>query len=505
MDQPTDVVIKQVDCVNVKIVCEPSIGLELNDHFTFEAPGAKFHPLYRNKLWDGKIRLYHPMSGLIYRGLASYVELFAEANNYTVSYDEGYITDGELVTEDKIKEYCNELSLSLPENGTVYDYQLDAIYRAISDGRKLLVSPTGSGKSLIIYCLVRWYLNSNKKILILVPTVSLVEQLYADFIDYSKNNNWNVKENCGRVYSGQDKNQDKNIIISTWQSAYKLPQTFFNNFDCFFGDEAHLFKAKSLVTIMNRCKNISVRIGTTGTLDGAKVNKLVLEGLFGPVYKVTTTRKLMDDKQLAELKIYSIVLNYKKEIREALYKKKKSEDNKEKRYQVEINFIIQFEKRNKFIKNLALKQDGNTLVLFQFVEKHGKILYDMISSEASDRKVFFISGNTEALEREEIRKITEGEQNAIIVASNGTFATGINIRNLHNIIFASPSKSRVRNLQSIGRGLRISSSKTVCKLYDIGDDLTWKDRQNYTLLHMIERLKIYNEEQLDYQLIKVDI
>jgi superfamily II DNA or RNA helicase len=170
-----------------------------------------------------------------------------------------------------------------------------------------------------------------------------------------------------------------------------------------------------------------------------------------------------------------------------------------------MDFLVQHPPRNKFIKNLALKQEGNTLVLFQYVEKHGKILHEMIKEQAVNRKVFFVYGGTDTDQREDIRRITELESNAIIVASYGTFSTGINIKNLHNIIFASPSKSRVRNLQSIGRGLRTSESKTSCKLYDIADDLSWKNRKNYTLLHMIERIKIYNDEHFNYKLVKVPL
>jgi superfamily II DNA or RNA helicase len=178
---------------------------------------------------------------------------------------------------------------------------------------------------------------------------------------------------------------------------------------------------------------------------------------------------------------------------------------KGKTYQDEMDFIVQYEPRNKFIRNLAIKQEGNTLVLFQYVEKHGKILFDLIQEKAENRKVFFVFGGTDTDQREDIRRITELEKDAIIVASYGTFSTGINIKNLHNIIFASPSKSRIRNLQSIGRGLRTSETKKSCNLYDIADDLTWKSKKNYTLLHMIERIKIYNDEHFNYKLVKVKI
>jgi superfamily II DNA or RNA helicase len=163
------------------------------------------------------------------------------------------------------------------------------------------------------------------------------------------------------------------------------------------------------------------------------------------------------------------------------------------------------EARNKFIRNLALSLEGNTLLLFQFVEKHGKDLYAKLKEEVKDRKVFYVSGSVDGEEREEIRKIVENETNAIIVASFGTFSTGVNIKNLHNVIFASPSKSRIRNLQSIGRGLRKSESKSSSTLYDIADNMSWKNRKNYTLLHFMERIKTYNEEKFRYKLYKVSL
>ena len=155
---------------------------------------------------------------------------------------------------------------------------------------------------------------------------------------------------------------------------------------------------------------------------------------------------------------------------------------------------------------MALDQKGNTLVLYNYVEKHGKPLYDLIKGKADeDRKVFFVSGGTDTTDREAIRNIMERMQNAIIVASLGTFSTGINIRNLHNIIFASPSKSQIRVLQSIGRGLRKSDDGKDTNLYDITDDLSWKSRKNFALLHSEERLKIYDKEKFNYKTYKVDL
>ncbi len=481
--------------VYLSVHTDPSTSQEISDHFTFEVPGAKFSPLYRNKMWDGKIRLFSMLTRELYVGLKSYLEHFAQVNGYTVDNSE-YVETSDSVTYEIVEKFCKELDLSLPGNETIRDYQIDAVFRAIQDGRRLLLSPTGSGKSLIIYCLLRWNELFKRKQLILVPTTSLVEQMYSDFQSYSMNNEWKVSRHCAKIYSGFEKSNESEIVISTWQSVYELPKQFFAPFQVVYGDEAHTFKAKSLTSIMHKMVNSPYRVGTTGTLDGTKTHKLVLEGLFGPVYKVTTTKELMDREQLAELKIKGIVLQYEDSIRKQC---------KEYTYAEEMEFLCTFPPRNKFIRNLALAQTGNTLVLYQFVEKHGKILNDLIQAKAQDRKVFFVHGGVETQIREDIRKITEEETDAIIVASYGTFSTGINIRNLHNVIFASPTKSRIRNLQSIGRGLRKSDTKNTCTLFDIGDDLTWKTRKNYTLLHMIERVKIYNDEHFEYKLIKVDI
>jgi superfamily II DNA or RNA helicase len=219
--------------------------------------------------------------------------------------------------------------------------------------------------------------------------------------------------------------------------------------------------------------------------------------MFGPVHKVTTTKALMDSGRLTTLNIMCVMLKYNEEIRKA---------QKNKTYQEEMDFLVSNEKRNKFIRNLAVKCEGNTLVLFQFVEKHGKILYELIKDKVhEDRKVFFVYGGTDTTDREAIRHITEGESDAIIIASFGTFSTGINIPSLENVIFASPSKSKIRNLQSIGRGLRLKDGKTKCNLFDLADDLHWKSWKNHTLNHAAERYKTYAEEEFKVKIIEVDL
>jgi superfamily II DNA or RNA helicase len=476
----------------VRIICEDGIAYELRENFTFQVPGYQFTPQYKARLWDGKIRLFDIRTKQLYRGLVPYIAKFCEERNYEWDYENEDFDEEFSLTE--AKEFVEKLR---PKHAP-RDYQLDAFVHAIRTRRSLLLSPTASGKSLIIYLLSRFLERRGlKKGLIIVPTVSLVEQLTGDFKDYSETNGWNAGNHIHKIYQGQDKDTDKFLTISTWQSLYKMPKRWFAQFDFVIGDEAHQFKAKSLTDIMTGLTNASFRIGTTGTLDGTKTHRLVLEGLFGTVRKVITTKELMDAKHLADFNIKCLLLRHGESICQA---------SKNFTYQQEIEYLVLNESRNRFISNLAVSLDGNTLVLFQYVDKHGRILHDIISKKVgSDRRVFFVSGETDVDIREEIRKIVESETNAIIVASFGTFSTGINIRNLHNIIFASPSKSRIRNLQSIGRGLRKSETKESAQLFDIADDMRYKKHENYTLKHFAERIKVYNEEKFSFKVYKIEL
>jgi len=504
-----DIIVKQKDHSNLKILAEIGICKEIQEYFSFMVPNAKFHPKFKLGYWDGKIYLFSIYTKEIYVGLLEKLRVFAKDNSYTLDDSQLFPDDQTIsnVTPTQIRDFCESLNvMSRGEKIEIYDYQIDAVYRAIKDKRKVLLSPTSSGKSLIIYCILRYYLTHGLKALIIVPRVDLVNQLYENFEEYSEANGWNVTENCYRVFSGKEKISSLPVVISTWQSIIKNDAEYFSSFSLIIGDEAHHFKAKSLTDIMVKCINAPYRIGTTGTLDDTEISELVLIGLFGDVYQVITTKKLMEDNKVSDLHIDCIVLQYSDHVKKPLHYSDKDNKRKKLDYQDELDFLLSNEKRNKFIRNLAINCKQNTLVLFQIVE-HGKTLFQMIKEKVkSGRQVFFVFGGVDSEDREIIRKAMELEKDAIIVASYGTFSTGINIPNLHNIIFASPSKSRVRNLQSIGRGLRLHSSKSTCKLYDIGDDLTLnKSRKNHTLEHMIVRVKLYSEQGFEFKLHKVPL
>ena len=482
-------VISKKNEVFLKINSEPHIYYELSDQFTFDIPNAKFSPAYKKKFWDGKIRLFNTQKGEIYVGLLDRIIQFCKDHSYTYEFLESEYYGlpfevNDFISLEGVKDYINSISKYRPR-----DYQIDGVYDALRHNRKLLISPTASGKSLMIYSIVRYYVGNEKNILIVVPTTSLVEQMYKDFADYG----WDVGSFCHKIYAGKERDTDSQVIITTWQSIYKLPRKYFERFSVVIGDEAHQFKSKSLISIMTKLDNVKYRYGFTGTLDGSETHKWVLEGLFGPSYKIIKTDELMKKGHLAKLDINVLLL--------------KHPPNKFETFEEEVQYIISHTKRNNFIKNLALDLKGNTLILFARVEKHGEPLYNLINSNniIENRNVFFIHGGVETEDREKVREITEKENNAIIFASYGTFSTGINIKNLHNVIFASPSKSRIRNLQSIGRVLRKGNQKTRATLYDIADDISYKSRKNYTLNHLIERIKIYNEENFDYDIVNIPL
>ena len=462
------VIVSKVNDVFMKVDCDDGLARDLYDFFSFTVPGAKFMPSVKNRYWDGKVRLFSLKTKRIYIGLLPYVDEFCRERGFDFDGISDVIGEKTDIKFDLKKYFMKEYNLPFEPR----DYQMEAVETAIKYGRQLLLSPTASGKSLIIYLLARWY---NKKTVIIVPTTSLVEQMSKDFVEYGYD-----KEIC-KIYSGQPVfNSD--ITITTWQSFAKAPKDVLESFDVVIGDEAHLFKAQTLKGILEKMKSTAIRIGTTGTLDGSEVHRLQLEGLFGPVKKVVTSSQLIEEGTIAKINIDCIILKHQK-----CHKMS---------YQEEMDYLVSCQERNQFITNLVANLKGNTLVLFQYIEKHGQPLWEMFNPRISG-VLHYVYGETDTEDREKVREIVEKSDDNVILASYGTFSTGINIKRIDNIVFASPSKSRIRNLQSIGRGLRKADGKDSMRLFDIADDLQC---DNYTLAHLKERINIYSEENFPYEI-----
>lgn len=496
-----DLTIEKKNETHIYLIGEQSVLQEIQDCFTFFAEGYKFHPKVRAKLWDGKLRLAKFITknkAEIYYGLLFEILKFCKNRNYTVKVSEE-IKNFEAPSTEELSNYINSLDIGYKgEKLTPRDYQTKGFIDAISNKRNLLLSVTSSGKSLIIYGIIRYLTDKGLKGLVVVPNVSLIHQLHNDFIEYSCFNNWDHQNNIHKIFSGQEKHSEKLCHISTWQSLMNVKQnSFFEEYDFLIVDEAHGIKATELTKILERCTNASYRLGLTGTVDNIKANINTLIGLTGPISKLNTTAELMSRKEIADFMIRCLILKYDKDTAKAIRKFK---------YQEEIKFIVSNAKRNNFIKNLALSLNKNSIILCNFVETHGKVIYELLqnSNKLNGRSVYFIHGGVAGEERERIRQIIETETNAIIVASSSIMSTGVSIKNLHNIIFAISGKSRIRTLQSIGRVLRLHQSKEKAVLYDIVDDLSVGKHKNFTLNHFLERVKMYNQEQFEYVLKSID-
>lgn len=470
----------------MKVIAEPSIIMEMSDHFTYFADNYKFHPKYKSRMWDGKIRLLNGLSATIYAGLAQRIKKFCDARDYTLSFDDELVYNE--VSEHELRQHIK--SLNIPPKYEERDYQFESIIKCLRAGRRTLLSPTSSGKSMMIYIISQWY--KKHKGLIIVPTIGLVTQMESDFRDYGYTGK--IHTSIGGLLKSND--IDADIVITTWQSLNngksKMPKQWYQQFGYVFGDEAHGCKATSLIQILSSLENCRYRFGTTGTLDGQPLNEATIEGLFGPKYRAISTRELMDQGYVAKLKIKCIVLKYPDEV---------AKEVRGKSYDEEIKYLVSSSSRNKFIKNLALSLKGNKLVFFRIVD-HGNELYRLISAD-SDHNVFYIDGGVSGDKREEIRKAIEDEHNATLIASLGTTSTGVSINKLHHMIAASPSKSKIKVLQSIGRMLRMHKDKEEAILYDIVDDMSYKSHQNFTLKHFLERCKIYDSEKFDYEIYNV--
>lgn len=459
----------------VRINAPRNVLYELRDRFQFEVPGAKFTPAYKKGHWDGMIRLFNTNTRTIYKGLLHEIKKFCKQNDFDFESDVALPLED--IDEKEVRDFVSGLNIPFE----LRDYQIDTICKGICHPRAAFLSSTSSGKGISLYCLARWY---NKKTLIIVPTITLVHQLSGDFVDYGAD-----PDSIHKIYSGQEKETDCQITISTWQSLKEMPEDFFDQFEVLMVDEVQSVKGKVLQQIITSMKDCAIRFGFTGSLDGTEAHELVVTGLFGPIHQIISAKELMDSGFGANIQLECIRLEHPYFAR------------KYRKYHEEIEYINGCEARNNFIVNLASKLDGNTLILFYKIE-HGKLIHRMLQEKFPDRNIHYISGETDGEFRNEIRSDVEDDKDAIIVASYGVLSVGYNVKRLHNIIFASAWKSRVSNLQSIGRGMRLGEGKTKCTIYDLTDDLSIKKRKNYTLTHQYQRIELYAKQDFDYRIMR---
>lgn len=553
-----DVTIEYVDEIKCRVVASKEVLYFLREEYSFFVDGYKFNPKYKSGLWNGKIYMLDN-KGLFYSGLLKDLIKKCKDKGLKVKVNDIYrympikISDEELA---KLFSYC-KLS--------PYDYQQASVKEALSKRKLLVLSPTSSGKSAIIYFLYRYCVDNDIPLLITVPSTSLVEQIYSDFEDYVADDHV-VSDHVAKMYSGQEKNPKQKVIISTWQSCVNKDKEWLSQFGFYIADEAHSAKSAEQSKIIDALTTCQYRIGLTGTLSGAEMHELEMHARFGDIFRMVTTRELIDRGIVTDIEIRVNNLIYSKSSIDHFYKY--CNDRGKLDYQKEIDFLLNSDLRNNYLVNLANNLTTNTLMLFNKIEAHGlKLLEQLVENSIQyKKKIYYISGSIKPKDREIIRKTMDGElpkfyeliydngkvivdasdvkeekiksmlhndfdasnfdennsyiyENTsgklnsyiitngsfILLATYGTLSTGVNIKNLHNLIFAHPFKGRIRNLQSIGRVLRKSSVKSKVYLYDICDDFRKGRKENHTYKHAIERISMYESEEFDYSIINQEI
>lgn len=543
-----DIVVDYVDEIKCKITTRKEILYSLRNAFSFYADGYKFHPKYKQGLWDGKINMID-IKGNFPSGILKRILRHCKEDGLSIKVNDIHRYKTVDVSPELIQTLCSYSRFE------PYDYQQTAIKHILGKKKLLLKSPTSSGKSLMIYLTYRWCVDNDIPMLITVPSTSLAEQLISDFRDYVADDH-NVDEFVDALYSGKDKNTPKPVIISTWQTCAKMPEAWIKKFKFYVCDEAHGASSAELTKIINNMTTCEYRIGFTGTLNGAEMHEIEMNARFGDIYQTITTRELIDRGIVTDILIASIQLKYSAEDLAHFWKYAGSD------YQKEVDFIIDSDVRNKYIINKAMNLDGNTLMLFNFIERHGDKLLDSLNAQRLKykKRIMYVSGKVKTDKRENIRKqmdsdlpefyeinfekgkiivdsidvdfssinthigkelnveclecdyYIEGDINGVVkninvvegsyilLATYGTLSTGINIKNLHHLIFCHSYKGKIRILQSIGRILRKSKVKNKVYLHDLVDDFRKGKKENHSFRHGEIRLELYDEEQFDYEI-----
>lgn len=495
---PYDIIIERVNASFIRIYTEDKgIRQDIHEHFTYPEPGFQ-----KNKWtkWDGTVRLFKLRGDLLPYGCLMMLIDLAKVRGWKIQLDDAFKNDISNVTRTELAEWVKSLNL---HSGGIpidpYEYQMEALYLSIRYNRLVVLAATSAGKSLIAYMLTRYYEmlsdGDGKKILILVPSQMLVDQMYADFADYSSVNGWKTNDMVHTIMEGRPKSARKMVYISTWQSIYEEDEEYFKGFGRVINDETHLASGKSITSIMDKCTNAYQRVGMTGTLKAEKVHPILVMSLFGPVKRVVTTKQLINAGRATEVDIKLFQLNYSKEECEYV-----STCN----YQKEIEFLVSHEYRNKVIAMLAASVKGNTLLIFDRLE-HIENVKRILDTLPHGKSVFVITGAVDRDERGAIKAIAEREDGVIVLGTSGCVSTGLSIKRLRNLIFTHPSKSIIKVLQSIGRIIRLHTEKFDSHVYDMVDNLAFNDKPNFALKHAVERIQIYKNDEFPISFKRVEM
>lgn len=472
---------------------------QLKISLTKKIEGWRFHPLVKKKLWNGEISFVK--RNKIPSGL--WKEVVDVCKEYDFKLSMKNITNlfDSDIQESDFKDWANDFFKDSELKPR--DYQIDAAFKILKYRRCLAELATSAGKTLISFMIVAYMFDKleKKKILFIVPNVSLVLQATGDFEEYNKSR---VQLRVQQIYSGVKIRKSSNIVIGTYQSLVKKDEDYFKQFDVVMIDEAHKGKANSIQKIMDKCWHCDYRFGLSGTIPKrGTVNRLSLMSAMGPLVTQVKANYLQDEGHIAKCKVLQIHMDYATvEQKESFAFLSKNPLDRQRLFSLEQNFITENENRLNFVSNVIKKSTSNSLVLFHKIA-YGEKLYQKLK-EITNKKIYYVDGSINADLREEFKRRMEKNDDVIIVASYGTFSTGISIKNIHNIFFTESFKSEVIIRQSIGRGLRKHLAKDIVKIYDFIDDLRYTDQDsdwtNYMYRHGIARRNIYKEEKFPFDI-----
>lgn len=472
----------KLDHINGQILCDdPRILEAAIKKFSIPVENYWFIPAYKSGRWDGKIRFIN-FDGTFYNGI--YHRLLKYVRNdeiYEVVIDPKY--DVHKDTNELKQDFFKVTEATLNSSMVPYLHQFRGALKSLYFTRGICEHVTSSGKSLTISLIVNYLYqkDKNSKILILVPKLDLIEQFSENLVTYG------ISSELIGKFCGYQKDTTQPFIVSTWQSMHKQ-KDLLKQFNILIVDECHGLKADIVRSVTEKMINADFRIGVTGTMPDSKCDYMLIEGVLGPVIDRVGYTELQEAHQISDIAITVVQINYP----EAVTSKMLFDD-----FTAEKDFIEGDEKRNKIICKIAheyTKKDKNVLILVKKID-HSETLFKMLDDMGVNVEI--VTGETKMGDRNSIRKDVEKSGGNVIVATVGVYSTGVSINRLHTVIFASAGKSKIQTLQSVGRGLRLHSTKSILNLYDICENLKFSQQ------HSKKRVQYY--EKNNFTVTKKDI
>jgi superfamily II DNA or RNA helicase len=473
-----------------------------------------FHPLVKKKLWDGNICFIEKKGGAWKIPIGLWREVLQIGEDYAIEIEIGgldKIVNNDLTLEE-YTEWVNEFfagGIGGDPEKMPRDYQIETAWKLIKYRYSISEVATSSGKTLISFMIFAYLKQKGliRKFLMIVPSTNLVFQGSEDFEDYGLHK---LGSKIQQIGGGSKLREGCDVIIGTFQSLVKQDQEFFEEADLVFVDEAHHTNSMSIKKIVAQCMHSRWRFGLTGTLTKrGTADYLTIQQFLGPLIVEISPSFLFDNNYATPVSIKIVVMDWlEKEFKDKLADLKLNNNNLEGNevYNLERKLVVESKKRLNYVVDFMSKTSKNSLVLFQSVkDEYGKQIWNLLREKNNEKEVFYVDGDTSEGLREEYKSRMASGNNKILIATYGTFSTGISINNLHNIFLVESYKSEVLIKQSLGRGMRQMEGKEKVNIIDFVDDFSSPKYQNYLMKHSEARIQIYKNESFEYKIYKVKL